>query len=143
LSAKFQFDYSQITEFEKRIERLPRRLDGMINEVLHSDGIEITTDEITKELPVSSWRNKVRNKIHAKNSNWSASEKQNLGFVVKSRGGAAKNKGSFGYLVFPNEGRGAHNPLEQRFMELGLEKAVPKIMERLNRKIDEFLEEEL
>ena len=141
--AKFQFDYSQITELENKIERLPRRLDSMINEVLHSDGVEITTKEITDELPVSHWKGQVRNKIHAKNSKWSTSEEHHLGFTVKTAGGAAKNPGSFGYLVFPNEGRGPSNFIEQRFMELGLAKAVPKIVERLNRKIDEFLEGEL
>lgn len=143
MSVRFEFDYRQIAQLEQKLSRLPHRMEQVINSVLHNDGVEITTTEITKLLPVSTWKGKVRNKVHAKNSKWSKSELHNLGFTIKSRGGAAKNKGSFGYLVFPNEGRGPHNPLEQRFMETGLERSTSKIMELLNKKIDKTLEEEL
>lgn len=143
MSVRFEFDYRQIVQLEQKIARLPHRMEQVINSVLHTDGIELATTEITKLIPVSRWKNKVRNKVHAKNSTWSKDEKHNLGFAIKARGGAANKKGSFGYLVFPNEGRGDHNPLEQRFMETGLEKATSKIVEILNKKIDKTLEEEL
>ncbi|NUK31045.1 hypothetical protein HT574_13400 [Parageobacillus sp. VR-IP] len=122
--------------------KLPDKMESATNDVLHTDGIRIATEEITKLIPVSTRKGKIRNKKHAKHSNWSKSEKINLGFVIKARGGAANKKGSFGYLVFPNEGRGAHNPVEQRFMERGLEAATPKILAKLHEKIDQILEEE-
>jgi hypothetical protein len=143
LSAKFELNYEQIAELEQKLSRLPGKAEEAINEVLHTDGIEMVTEEITKLLPVSRIRNRIRNKQHAKTSKWSASEKHNLGFTIKSKGGAANRRGSFGYLVFPNEGRGAHNLVEQRFMERGLEKATPRILERLNERIEKVLEEEL
>ncbi|HDR4840249.1 TPA: hypothetical protein QCR21_006057, partial [Bacillus cereus] len=58
------------------------------------------------------------------------------------RGGAANKKGSFGYLVFPNEGRGSHNPLEQRFAERGIVNARPRILAELHKGVDKVLEEE-
>ena len=66
-------------------------------------------------MPVSK-----REKRHAKHSNPLKERMFNLGFDIVAKGGAAKNKGSFGYLVFPNEGRGPHNPVAQEFFERGL-----------------------
>lgn len=123
--------------------QLPGKMEEVINKTLHFEGISIATNEITEEIPLSRQRGRFRHKNHAKTSNWSRSEKHNLGFTIKTKGGAANRSGSFGYLVFPNEGRGAHNPLEQRFMEKGLEKAVPKILNKLHQNIDKVLEEEL
>jgi hypothetical protein len=142
LSVKFELDYKAIEHLEMKMAKLPGKMESATNDVLHTDGIQIATEEITKLIPVSTRKGKIRNKKHAKHSNWSKSEKINLGFVIKARGGAANKKGSFGYLVFPNEGRGAHNPVEQRFMERGLEVATPKILAKLHEKIDQILEEE-
>jgi hypothetical protein len=143
LSVKFELDYKAIERLEKKMMQLPGKMESVTNDVLHTDGIRIATEEITKLIPVSTRKGKIRNKKHAKHSNWSKSEKINLGFVIKARGGAANKKGSFGYLVFPNEGRGAHNPVEQRFMERGLEAATLKILSKLHERIDKVLEEEL
>jgi len=142
LGVKFELDYEAIKRLEMKMAKLPDRMERATNDVLHADGIRIATEEITKLIPVSTRKGKIRNKKHARHSNWSKSEKINLGFVIKARGGAANKKGSFGYLVFPNEGRGAHNPIEQRFMERGLEAATPKILAKLHEKIDQILEEE-
>jgi hypothetical protein len=142
LGVKFELDYEAIKRLEMKMAKLPDRMERATNDVLHTDGIRIATEEITKLIPVSTRKGKIRNKKHARHSNWSKSEKINLGFVIKARGGAANKKGSFGYLVFPNEGRGAHNPVEQRFMERGLEAATPRILAKLHEKIDQILEEE-
>lgn len=142
MGVKFELDYEAIKRLEMKMAKLPDRMERATNDVLHADGIRIATEEITKLIPVSTRKGKIRNKKHARHSNWSKSEKINLGFVIKARGGAANKKGSFGYLVFPNEGRGAHNPIEQRFMERGLEAATPKILAKLHEKIDQILEEE-
>lgn len=143
MSVRFEFDYAQLSELEQKMARLPDRMEAVINDTLHVQGIKIATEEITKLIPVSRQNGRVRNKNHAKMSSWSKSQKHNLGFTITTKGGAAKKNGSFGYLVFPNEGRGPHNLVEQRFMERGLEKAVPKILEVLNENIDRVLEEEL
>mgnify|MGYP007024777013 FL=1 len=43
--------------------------------------------------------------------------------------------------MFPNEGRGPNNPLEQRFMERGLETATPKILDVLGVELDKKIKE--
>jgi len=143
LAVKFELDYTAIERLEMKMAKLPEKMEDAVNDVLHVDGVRIATEEITRLLPVSKQNGKIRNKRHAKHSNWSRSEKINLGFVIKTRGGAANKKGSFGYLVFPNEGRGAHNPVEQRFMERGLKAATPKILSKLHERVDKILKEEL
>ncbi|WP_254610105.1 MULTISPECIES: hypothetical protein [unclassified Bacillus (in: firmicutes)] len=139
----FNLEFEQLQRLEEKMMRLPNKMEPTINNILHTDGIRIATEEITKLIPVSRSKWSVRNKTHAKNSNWSKSEKLNLGFRVISRGGSANKKGSFGYLVFPNEGRGSHNPLEQRFAERGIQNATPKILEKLHEGVDKVLREEI
>ncbi|UII56712.1 hypothetical protein LS684_04400 [Cytobacillus spongiae] len=143
MSAEFNIDFEQLSILEEKLSRLPGNIEEVINDVLHNEGIKLATEEITKLIPVSRWKNKTRSKNHAKFSKWSKSEKHNLGFTIKAKGGAANKKGSFGYLVFPNEGRGVHNLVEQHFMERGLENALPQILEILSNRIDDFFREEL
>lgn len=143
MTIRFELNDQQIRELTAKMIRLPNRMEKTINSVLHEDGISIATQDITSLIPNSQWKNSALNKQHARTSNWSKSEKFNLGFTIKSRGGAANKRGSFGYLVFPNEGRGPSNPIEQRFMERGLTKATPRILEAISLKIDQVLREEL
>lgn len=139
----YNLDYAAIEQLEEKMRMLPNKMEPVINTILHTEGIRVATEEITKLIPVSRSKWSVRNKIHAKESNWSKSEKLNLGFKIVTRGGAANKKGSFGYLVFPNEGRGSHNRFEQRFAERGLMNATPKILEELHKGVNQVLEEEL
>ncbi len=136
MSVKYEVDYSEVKKLQEKFKKIPDEVEKIINDFLHKTGVEIATRDITQFIPVSS-----EEKIHAKTSKWSKSENHNLGFTIKAKGGAASNKGSFGYLVFPNEGRGPHNPFEQRFMERGMKKATSTIIEILNEKIDQKIKE--
>lgn len=139
MTATFQIDYSEFEALEEKIRQLPEHTEELINSYLHKKGVEMTRDNITDHMPVSN-----RNKTHAKHSSWSRKETENLGFTIKAKGGAANRPGSFGYLVFPNEGRGPRNPVEQRFFERGLDDSTPEILEDLleevTNKIQEVLE---
>ncbi|MFJ8100234.1 hypothetical protein [Lysinibacillus sp. NPDC096212] len=132
-------EFNDLTSLEEKIKALPGRAEEAINKVLHTDAIAIATKEMSNLLPVSN----VTNKRHAKESNWSTSEEHNLGFVVKTKGGAANKKGSFGYLVFPDEGRGPSNPWAQHFSDRSLQKSTPKILENLHGALEELIEEGL
>ncbi|UFU00368.1 hypothetical protein KO561_05325 [Radiobacillus kanasensis] len=137
---KYEVDYKAIEQIEEKFKKIPNNIEGIINSYLHNEGAAKTVKHITHLMPIS-----IRDKRHARNSKWWKIEDFNLGFTVKARGGAASNPGSFGYLVFPNEGRGPHNPLEQRFMEGGLESSINDILfgrNSLNDHIDRYLEEE-
>ncbi|WP_088033535.1 hypothetical protein [Evansella clarkii] len=140
MTARLELDYTSVEELEEKFKQLPDNVEIVINNYLHRQGIDITTRHITSELPVSKPR---KPKRHAKFSRWSKDEKDNLSFVINTRGGAANRRGSFGYLVFPNEGRGPRNPLEQRFMEEGLDSSTPEIIEDLLEEVITKIEEGL
>ncbi|MEW4290041.1 MULTISPECIES: hypothetical protein [Rossellomorea] len=138
MSARFQIDYKDVDRLLQKISQLGDQAEKTINEVLHTFGVKKVVRDITKEMPISK-----RQKRHAKLSTWSRAEEGNLEFVVKAAGGAANKRGSFGYLVFPNEGRGPSNPLEQRFMETGLYRATNPVLDELGRAIEERITKEL
>ena len=135
MSVKFEIDYSQIEELEEKMKQIPENVENIINTYLHKEGVERTTKDITSLINVSRPTNG-KSKRHARNSKWSKSEKDNLGFTLKSRG-------VYDYLVFPNEGRGPRNPLEQKFMERGLKKSTPHVLQGLNEVLDLKIREEL
>lgn len=137
-NAKFEVDYEDIKLLEKRLLEIPGKAEQAMNEVLHTKGIELVTNQITHLMPVSNVQ-----KNHAKYSKWSRSERENLGFTVVTKGGAAKNKGSFGYLIFPDEGRGRSNPDEQDFTGRSMDATVPQLLKLLNNKITDTIQEVL
>lgn len=131
-------EFSDLSSLESKIRQLPGRAEAAINAILHTEGIKIVTEEMTNLLPVSK-----ENKKHAKNSKWSAHETGNLEFVVKTKGGAANKKGSYGYLVFPDEGRGPSNPWQQNFSIRASQRATPKILDKLHGALDNLIQEGL
>ncbi|WP_235852013.1 hypothetical protein [Niallia nealsonii] len=143
MAVRFSIDFGDFVELEQNMARLPGKSENLMNEFFHSEGIEMATKDITELIPISKGRKSARNKKHAKTSDWSKSETFNLGFIIKSKGGAAKKKGSFGYLVFPDQGRGPHNLVKQDFMLEGLNNSINKIVEKLNLKLVQAIEEEL
>lgn len=138
----FDLDYQQLQALENRIRQLPNHAEQVINETLHTEGIEIIEREVTNLIPVSSrnknskWYREHGSTKHAKDAKWSISKKDHLGFMIKSKGGAANKRGSFGYLVFPDEGRGQ---AEQNFTERATDIAVSKIVEKLHGKLIETI----
>lgn len=130
-------EFEGLELLEQRIKKLPGKAEKAINDILHTKGLEIATHEMTNLLPVSRV-----NKRHARESKWYAHELGNLQFAVKSKGGAANKRGSFGYLVFPDEGRGPSNPIAQDFSGHALHRATPKILEEIHRTLDDLLKEE-
>lgn len=108
-------DYSGSQRLVEAMSRIPSKSEEVVNKVLKDRGAKEVIQAIIGFMPVSK-----RNKKHAKFSNPLKEVMFNLGFDVIAKGGAAKNKGSYGYLVFPNEGRGSNNPVAQQFFEEGL-----------------------
>lgn len=138
----FELDYQQLQEFENRIRELPNHAERAINETLHTEGIELIERNVTRLIPESRrnkntpWYRQHGSVKHAKDGNWSINKKENLGFLIKSKGGAANKRGSFGYLVFPDEGRGQ---TEQNFTERATDIAVPQIVNKLHGKLIETI----
>jgi len=137
-NVKYEIDYTSVTDLQEKLSQIPGKGEEIINRVMYLDGISILTDDITRFIPTSN-----KKKKHAADANWSKSTKFNLGFEIISRGGAANNKNSFGYLIFPDEGRGSKNPKAHDFTGKGLEQSTPKIMEILNAEINKKILEVL
>lgn len=133
---RFEIEAEDLEKLEEKLSKLGDESEPIVNEVLHGMGVETVTKDVTDLLPVSS-----RSKKHAKFSKPFTHDPVNLGFIFKTRGGAAKNKRSFGYLVFPDEGRGPRNPVEQDFTGRGINRAKPKIINELTEVITKKLQE--
>lgn len=80
-------------------------------------------DDITDFLPLSNKkkRNGKKHK-HAKNSKWWKRVYKNGELDIISKGGAASKPKSFGYLIFPDEGRGIKQKRAQNFGERALQR---------------------
>ena len=115
MANKATLDFSGSTKLAEAMAKIPSKSEEVVNRVLLVRGTKEVMQAIIGFMPVSK-----REKRHAKHSNPLKERMFNLGFDIVAKGGAAKNKGSFGYLVFPNEGRGPHNPVAQEFFERGL-----------------------
>ncbi|QPO27014.1 hypothetical protein [Streptococcus suis] len=115
MANKATLDFSGSTKLAEAMAKIPSKSEEVVNRVLLVRGTKEVMQAIIGFMPVSK-----REKKHAKYSNPLKERMFNLGFDIVAKGGAAMNKGSFGYLVFPNEGRGTHNPIAQAFFERGL-----------------------
>lgn len=146
MAVNFEVDSLAITRLSEAIKSLPNKAENVINKTLLEKGSKSIAERITPLIPVSRERdgNGIRAKEHAKNINWSATEqKENLSVTVKTKGGAANKKGSFGYLVFPNEGRGKYNPRTIEFMEVGRNLATPKVIDEIEEDLIQTIQEEM
>lgn len=143
MSAEYKFDFSDLEKLEEKLMQIPTNTEKIINSVLHKTGVKVAVDKITNRMPVSRPKRQRLSKRHAKHSKWSKHEKGNLEFTIKAKGGAANRPGSFGYLVFPNDGRGPYNRVAQNFFEEGMDDGTPEILNDLYEKIEKSLKEDL
>lgn len=127
MSANYDVELQEIERLEKKLTTLGDEAERALDEAVREHGTKMTVEEITTLIPVGE-----RGGPHAKQGRWEKVNKFRLGFDVKVSGG----KRGFGYLVFPNEGRGKRNPVEQRFMQRGLEKSTERIYRKLNEELD-------
>ena len=144
MSVKFEMNYSDFDVLDKNIKQLGNKAEKALNTSLHKHGKALIEPKITSLIPVSTRPGEgIRDKVHARRAKWSKEKKENLGLTITTKGGAANKRGSFGYLVFPNEGRGKHNPNAQNFMEEGRDQALPKLIEVIQEDLIQAIEEEL
>jgi len=129
-----EIDYRKSEKIAEILKKTSTNLESKINEYLHLKGAQTTIESIIGFMPRSN-----RKKKHAKDSKSLTFDKFNLGFEVYAKGGAANKKGSFGYLVFPDQGRGIHNFVAQEFFRRGLENKEDKMFSDIVKIIDESL----
>lgn len=137
-SNSWEIDFSQVDSLVEKMLQIPNRTEAVMNDVIHNYGIQMVIEDIQPDIPISSWKNRVRQKKHARNiSNPQTSTKYNLVFTVKP-------KPKYSYLKFPDLAIGnSSKNSPAHFMRNGLSKAAPKILDRLNRRLDEEINETL
>lgn len=138
LSNQWNVDFSDFNNLVEKLKRVEGGSEKIINKVVHNDGIKNTTEEIQKNIPVSTWENQVRSKKHVKNvKNPQTSKKVNLGFTLKP-------KPKYDYLKYPDLGIGtSKNNDAQRFMKKGLDNSTPKTLRKLDQEVDQYLNQQL
>lgn len=109
-------DFSNSLKLQEAMSKIPSKSEEVVNQVLLTKGTKEVMQGIIGFMPVSN-----RDKKHAKYSNPLKEKMFNLGFDITTKGRATNKKSSFGYLVFPNDGRGKHNRVAQEFFEKGLQ----------------------
>lgn len=123
---RVQVDFRKSEELSKALLKTSKKVEADLNEYLHTTGAKTVVESIVGFMPRSN-----RQKKHAKDSNPLKFDKFNLGFEVYAKGGAPNKKGSFGYLVFPDQGIGPHNKVAQEFFRRGLESKENKLFDDL------------
>ncbi|WP_241559391.1 hypothetical protein [Lysinibacillus halotolerans] len=139
MSIKYEFDYREFKEIAEKMKNFGRSMEREINTILKKDGEEILAPEITQLIKTSD----KEKGVHANRTKWYKAEFGNLEITIKAKGGAANKPGSFGYLVFPDEGRGPSNHVAQKFFERGVNKGLPKLTDITQNKLIDKLEEVL
>ncbi|MBU5307547.1 hypothetical protein KQI18_07080 [Clostridioides mangenotii] len=134
MGARYDLNFDNSKKLEEALKKSVVNLEPKINEYLHIKGSKQVMQAIIGFMPVSN-----RNKKHAKTSNPLKIQALNLGFEVYAKGGAANKSGSFGYLVFPDEGRGTSNLIAQRFFEEGLKSKEDLLFKDIMKIIEEQL----
>lgn len=138
---RFELDASDLERLLKKITDSPGDVEKAINQSLEKEGAPLAIGGIIRRMPVSQrGAKKVREKSHAKFSNPLLKRMENLGFEIVAKGGASSKKGSFGYLAFPDEGRGSSNLIAQHFFNEGMTDRTPRILEALNEALDRAIE---
>lgn len=132
VGGQYELNFEQAKMIENAMKGVAEQSEKLVNNVLHLKGSKWMMLAIVGFMPVSN-----RNKPHAKFSNPLKIDKLNLGFRVYAKGGAANRKNSFGYLVFPDEGRGSSNPVAHKFFEKGAQKEEEHIFLEVLKALDD------
>ena len=117
-----------IERLKEMISQLGDTAEQSVNDAIHGEGAKIATTDITKFIPVGARKNK-----HARFSEPFKTLELNLGIEITTMGG----KKGFGYLIFPDEGKGKRNRVAQDFTGKGLKIAKPKVIEEIQKQVIE------
>ena len=139
-------DYTEIAKLEERIKALPKKAEYEINNYLWNNAGNILQKQVYANMPRSNKdKSKVKKapKVHAKDVDSLDKETFNLGVRIQTH--LKPKSKDFGYLIFPDEGRGKHQRKKgaQEFFGRALDKKTDEIAEGLLNHLDKKIEEEL
>lgn len=130
--ARFEINKADLEKLEEKISKLQGIAEDEINKVLHTKSADEVSKSIQQLINVSA----KKRGTHARHGKPFKTEPFNLGFFIKTYP-------SYGYLVFPDEGRGIRNKIKQDFSGRGIEKERPRVVDDLLEKLTKKIEEEL
>ena len=92
----------------RKFDNLPRTAEYSINEYLWGEGGDILQRELMRRMPRSKDKHYSLPKAHAKDTD-STEIFKGINLMVKVETKVKPKSKDYGYLIFPDEGRGIHN----------------------------------
>lgn len=139
-------DFKDIQNLEKKIKVLPNKAEYEINNYLWNEAGNILKKQVYANMPKSS-KNKSRvkkaPKVHAKDAESLDKITFNLGIKVQTH--LKPKSKDFGYLIFPDEGRGKRQKRKgaQEFFGKALKSKTNEVAEGLLKHLNKKIEEDL
>lgn len=135
-------DYSQSLELEQKLKLLPGKAEYETNNYLWSKAGNILEKGVYDQMPRSKYKKYGQPKSHAKDTESLEIVRYNLGVKVQTK--IKPKSKDFGYLIFPNEGRGIKqkNKGAQEFFDKTLESKSGEITNGLLDHLDKKIIEE-
>ncbi len=139
-------DFSKVKKFQERWNALPKKSEYEANNYLWNEGGDVFKTQVLKFMPRSNKdKSKVKKapKVHAKDVESLDKIPFNLGIKVQTK--LKPSSKDFGYLIFPDEGRGKHQKRkgEQAFFGRALETKTDEVGDGLLGHLNNKIEEEL
>lgn len=142
---ELSLDYKSLIKFEEKLKLLPQKAEYEVNNYLWSEAGNVLEKEVYRRMPRSHYEHysKGKPKSHAKDSESLEIIRYNLGVKVQTK--IKPKSRDFGYLIFPDEGRGIRQKKKgkQDFFGKSLESKENKITDGLVSHLNKKIEEEL
>lgn len=142
---RLTIDFSDNLELLEKMKKIGPKAEYVINSYLWDEAGKILEKDVYKRMPRSNSKhyNPKQPKTHARDTESLEIVKYNLGVKVQTK--TKPRSKDFGYLIFPDEGRGIRQKKKgsQEFFGKSLEANEDKITKELLEKINKKIEEEL
>lgn len=141
-------DYTKLVKLEEKMKLLPKTCEYETNHYIWNEAGNIFEKEIYRRMPRSVYKHYSKNapKTHAKDTESLEIIRYNLGVKIQTK--LKPRSKDFGYLIFPDEGRGIRQKKkgQQNFfgksLESGENQVIDGLTNHLNKKIRENIENE-
>ena len=142
---ELSLDYKDLVKLEEKLKLLPNTAEYEVNNYLWSEAGDMLEKEVYKRMPRSHYEHysKGKPKSHAKDSESLEIIRYYLGVKVQTK--IKPKSKDFGYLIFPDEGRGIRQKKKgsQEFFGKSLESQENKVIDGLTNHLNKKIEEDL
>lgn len=142
--AIFTLDTKELEKLQQKLSMLPKNAEYELNNFMWNKAGDVLKKKVMQNMPRSK-RDKSNYKdvpkTHAKDVESLDKITYNLGIKVQTK--LKPKSKDFGYLIFPDEGRGKHQKIGQDFFGKALESEADKLKTELSEYLNKKIEEEL